>query len=164
MFAQATLGDWRLALDAGWREKSLTNITPFYTYEYEVAASTQALRAKLISQWSGLSNDLVFGADAGRWERTVLGTFGSVANQKSIAFYVRDELTLPSKTKFSAGFRTESIRKSIVPSLPKRCSRVAGASCGRHGRLLAPVTQRRAANRERAPGIADRSPSGCRGS
>ena len=113
VFAQATLGDWRLALDAGWREKSLTNITPFYTYQYEVAASTQALRAKLISQWSGLSNDLVFGADAGRWERTVLGTFGSVANQKSIAFYVRDELTLPSKTKFSAGFRTESIRKSI---------------------------------------------------
>ena len=111
LFAQAKLGDWQLALDVGRRDKSLLSVSPFFTYAYDVEASTQALRAKHITRLGSIDSALVLGLDRGRWERTVLGSFGSVSTQRSQALYLRDELALPTGTRLSAGLRSERVRK-----------------------------------------------------
>jgi iron complex outermembrane receptor protein len=111
LFAEATLGDWQLGLDAGWRDKALSSDNSGFIYAYDVDASTYALRAKHAARFGSLSNSLVFGLDEGEWKRTVQGAFGTVAKQRSQAFYAKDEVTLAGGTRLSAGWRTESVRK-----------------------------------------------------
>ena len=115
VLGEATLAGWQLALDAGWRDKALRSLSvsafgPF-AFDYDVAASNQALRARHTGPVAGLANSLVLGLDAGQWQRTVLGAFGSIARQRTLAWYARDELALAGGTRLSAGLRTESIRK-----------------------------------------------------
>ena len=112
LFAQATLGDWQLALDAGWRNKALASLNGGLAYGYEVDARTQSLRAKHAARFDGIGNALVIGLDRSQWERTVPGDFGSVSQQQSRALYLRDELTLAGGSRLSAGWRSESVRKS----------------------------------------------------
>ena len=111
VFGEATLGDWQLALDAGWRTKSLTSLNSGFAYDYDIDANTQALRARHSAQFGTIANRLVAGIDHARWERTVLGAFGSVATQRSQAIYVKDEATLAGGTRLSAGWRTEGVKK-----------------------------------------------------
>ena len=111
VFGEATLGDWQIALDAGWRDKSLRSSNSGFAYDYDVDASTYALRARNATRFGALANSLVAGIDHGRWQRNMLGAFGSEANQRSQAYYVRDELTLAAGTRLSAGWRTERVEK-----------------------------------------------------
>lgn len=113
VFAQATLGDWQLAFDAGQRDKSLRSVSSGFGYAYDVHADTYAARAKNASRFAGLGNELTVGFDRGTWTRDVLGDFGSTAEQTSHAIYLKDELTLAGGTRLSAGWRTEQIEKSI---------------------------------------------------
>jgi iron complex outermembrane recepter protein len=117
VFGQATLGEWQLAVDAGWRDKSLVSVNSGFAYDYDVDASTQSARAKHTTTFSGLSNALVLGLDRGRWERKVVGG-GDAATNTSRALYARDELTLLEGTRLSAGVRSESLRKANPGSTP----------------------------------------------
>ena len=112
LFAEASVGDWLLAADAGWREKALRSVSSFGNYDYDVKATHYALRAIHKARLNVLSNRLTLGTDHATWQRDVLGAFGSTAHQKSRAWYARDELTLASTgTTLSLGLRTEHIDK-----------------------------------------------------
>ena len=112
LFAQATLGDWQLALDAGRRSKSLNSVNSGFAYDYDVDATTQSLRARHALHVGKVVNTLVLGLDHGQWQRTVAG--GAESNQQSHALYGRDEIELPSGTRLSAGLRGEALRKTIA--------------------------------------------------
>ena len=112
LFAQATLGNWQLAFDAGWRGKSLSAMSSGFAYGYDVKASSQGLRARHATRFGDINNTLVIGADRGQWERVIPGSFGSVSDQRSRALYARDEITLAGGTRLSAGWRSEAVRKN----------------------------------------------------
>ncbi len=123
-FAQATLGDWQVALDAAERSKELDSLTAGVPgYQYEVDASSFGLRAKRQAKLGGLDNALVLGFDQADWTRTTLGAWGSVAKQASKAVYVKDDLTLSQGTRLAAGFRSESIKQSDNSSGVDRSTR-----------------------------------------
>ncbi|MDE2299296.1 MAG: TonB-dependent receptor [Burkholderiales bacterium] len=113
VFAQAALGDWQIGVDAGWRAKSLTSnyVSGGYSYDYDVDASTYALRARNEARFGAVRNSLVTGIDHDAWQRTVAGASGSVSNQHAQAYYLRDEVTLAGGTRLSAGGRSERITK-----------------------------------------------------
>lgn len=117
VFAQAVAGDWELGLDAGNRTKNLDSLSSgLPTYQFVVDANTLALRAKHETKFGPNSNAFVLGADQADWTRTVLGAFGSVAKQKSIAFYLKDDFTFSSGTRLAAGLRTENIQQTDTSS------------------------------------------------
>ena len=123
VFGEATLGDWQVGLDAGWRSKSLSSDNSGFIYAYDVDAQTYALRARHAAKFGAYANSFVAGIDHREWKRTVLGSFGSEANQRSNALYAKDELTLPGGTRLSAGWRTESVKKdnsSATDSIDER--------------------------------------------
>jgi len=111
VFGEAMLGDWQVGLDAGWRDKSLNSTSGGFAYAYDLDASTYALRARHAATFGAYANSFIVGLDHGAWKRTVLGAFGSEANQHSNAVYARDELALPGGTRLSAGWRTEAVTK-----------------------------------------------------
>ena len=114
VFGEAMLGNWQFGVDAGWREKSLDTVRPTSVYGYDVDAQQLALKARHVNRWAGMQNSLVVGHDRGEWDRAVRGTFGSsVAGQTSRGWYLKDDLTLASGTRFSAGVRTEKLDKSV---------------------------------------------------
>lgn len=113
VFAQADLGAWQLGLDAGWRQKRLDNpyVSSFgpSVYRYDVDARDMDLHARHAGNLADLPNVLVLGLNHAEWTRN--GQFSAVATQHSQAAYVRDELTLSTATRLSAGWRAEQIRK-----------------------------------------------------
>ena len=113
VFAEATLGDWQIGLDAGQRDKSVKSnfVRDGFTYDYDVDASSYALRARHATKFGTYANSFIAGIDHGEWTRTVLGSFGSESNQRSQALYLKDEVMLPGGTRLSAGWRTESVKK-----------------------------------------------------
>jgi len=111
VFGEAVLGDWQIGLDAGWRDKSLNSNSSGFVYAYDIDASTYALRARHAATFGAYANSFIAGIDHSAWKRTVLGSFGSEANQHSQAVYLRDEVALPGGTRLSAGWRTESVKK-----------------------------------------------------
>ncbi len=122
LFAQAVIGDWQLTADAGSREKKLSSlyVSSFGSsnYDYDVKATSYALRAVHSTKRSEFSNKLTLGNDYGTWQRDVLGTFGSTATQSSRAWYLRDEVTLASTgITLSLGLRTERINKNSTNAL-----------------------------------------------
>ena len=113
LFAEASVGDWLLAADAGWREKKLRSVSASGSNDYDVDAKNYALRATHSAQLTALSNHLTLGTDYATWQRDVRSTYGSsTALQTSRAWYARDEVTLASTgTTLSLGLRTERINK-----------------------------------------------------
>ena len=111
VFAQAQLGAWELAADAGRREKSLTSMNSGYAFDYDIDASNYSLRARHEATIGSVKNQLIVGIDHARWTREVLGAFGSTANQTSRAWYAKDDVTLAGGTRLFAGARTEKIDK-----------------------------------------------------
>ncbi|MFC5523662.1 TonB-dependent receptor [Polaromonas jejuensis] len=115
LFAEASLGDWQLLANAGWRDKKLRSTSAFGAFDYDVKATDYGLRAVHGAKQPAFSNRLVLGTDYASWQRDVLGAFGSTATQASRAFYFRDELTVASMgTVLSVGARTERIKKDIT--------------------------------------------------
>lgn len=117
IFAEAVLGDWQFGLDAGNRSKDVDSLTSGVpTYQFVVDADTLALRARHEAKIGAHANALVLGFDQGDWTRTVLGSYGSEATQKSNAFYIKDDFTLSGGTRLAAGLRTEDIQQTDTSS------------------------------------------------
>ena len=118
VFAEALLGNWQLAADAGWRDKSLRSLSPGSLYGYEVEARQVSLRARHAGRIGSASNILVIGHDRGTWARDVagfssFGPYSSQADQTSRSWYLKDDITLAGGTRLSAGVRTEKIDKNV---------------------------------------------------
>lgn len=118
VFAETQLGAWQLGFDAARRGKDLRSTFGGFPFDYDIDATNASLRARHAGRIAGLANALVLGIDHNDWERAVLGAFGSTATQRSRAVYARDELTLPTGTRLSAGVRTERFDKqsNAVPA------------------------------------------------
>ncbi len=114
VFAEAQFGSWQIAADAGKRDKTLRSMSAFGPYDYNVDASSFSLRARNESKFGNLQNIVVFGTDYNSWDRTVFGAFGSTAEQHSRAWYVKDDITLPTGTRVSLGYRTERFDKETT--------------------------------------------------
>ncbi|MBC7601517.1 MAG: TonB-dependent receptor plug domain-containing protein, partial [Ramlibacter sp.] len=110
-FAQADLGGWQLSADAGTREKHLRSVNSGFAYDYDVDTTSYTINARNESKLGGLANVLLLGASHERWEREVIGAFGSTATQTSRAFYAKDDVTLSTSTRISGGLGTERIVK-----------------------------------------------------
>lgn len=117
VFAEAVLGDWQLAMDAGRREKSLaySYVSQWGpgNYQYDIEADTLSLRAKNDQKFGYISNALVFGVDQGNWTRSVAGTPVAVSKQKNQGLYLKDDVIFAGGTRISAGWRTDDIQKDI---------------------------------------------------
>jgi iron complex outermembrane recepter protein len=115
--AQAELGSWQLALDAGQRWKKLRSVNFGSSFDYDIDAGNYALRAREEVTVGSVRNVLVLGVDFNDWQRDVLGAFGSKAKQNSTGIYAKDDVTLQGGTRFSLGARTERIEKDGSGSL-----------------------------------------------
>jgi iron complex outermembrane receptor protein len=113
VFGEVQLDAWQFALDAGQREKTLRSISFGAPFDYDIDASTVSLRARNEAKIGGVTNLLVLGLDNAHWDRTRLGAFGSLGTQSSRGIYARNDLTLASGTRLSAGARAERLRKSV---------------------------------------------------
>lgn len=109
LFAQADLGNWQLGLDYGQREKTLRSFSGS-VYAYDIEADNLSLRARHNLDLGGAKNAFIFGVDTAEWEREVFAS--SNAEQKSRAFYAKDDYTFASGTRLSLGGRAERIEKS----------------------------------------------------
>jgi len=114
VFAEMDVGSWQLAADAGWRNKSVRSMNSGFAYDYDTEAANHGVRARREGALGVHKNILVMGHDYNQWSRTVMGAFGSQANQTSRAWYIKDDVILANTgTRLSAGWRTESFNKSI---------------------------------------------------
>lgn len=104
LFGEAALGNWQLAADAAWRDKSLRSST----YDYDVDAKNLGLRARHQGTVHGLKNQFTIGQDYNRWARLA---YGSASGQSSRAMYLQNDLVLEGGTRMSAGWRTERMEK-----------------------------------------------------
>jgi iron complex outermembrane recepter protein len=111
VFAQADVGSWQFAFDAGQREKKLRSMNAGFPFDYDVDAKNYALRARNESAFDSVKNILVLGGDFNDWQRNVLGAFGSVANQQTRGWYAKDDVVLQGGTRFSLGARTDRVEK-----------------------------------------------------
>lgn len=110
VFSELTWGQWRIALDAGHRDKSLVYDTPFFDYAYNVEARNRGLRVRHTLPVGGFTNTVTAGVDRQDWRRAIVA--GATAAQESKAVYVKDDLALPGGTRLSAGVRRESALKT----------------------------------------------------
>jgi iron complex outermembrane receptor protein len=115
VFADTKLGGWTLGLDAGWRDKESRSVSVYNgfasPYDYDIDANNQSLRARNELSLGATRHTLVLGVDRNRWERHVLGAFGSQARQRSVGVYAKDDVDLSRDTRLSLGLRSESFRK-----------------------------------------------------
>jgi iron complex outermembrane receptor protein len=118
LFGQALLAGWQVAADLAWRQKALRSVTSspfgFSAYDYDVQARQQSLRARRALDLGGLRHEVSAGIDRQDWTRSVLGAFGSTAEQRSVGLYVRDEVALPTGTRVAAGVRRERLDKDAT--------------------------------------------------
>jgi iron complex outermembrane receptor protein len=111
LFANAELGGWQLAFEGGHRTKALRSLNSGFAYDYDIDSNSYALRGRRDASFGGWRNALTIGSDIDDWQRDLLGAFGSVARQRSRAFYAKDDLTLPGGTRLTLGARTARIDK-----------------------------------------------------
>lgn len=112
LFARAEVAGWELAFDAGTRTKELRSSNSGFSYDYDVEADFQSVRARNEHRFGGLTNIVVAGVDLHDWQRDVLGAFGATATQKTRGIYLKDDVVLAGGTRLSAGVRTEDVRKA----------------------------------------------------
>ena len=112
--ALALDGGWSLALDGGWRSKASRSVFGAFAYDYDVDANQWSVRARHVGRIDLGTNTFAIGVDDNRWQREVLGAFGSMADQTNRGVFVRDELVLAGGTRLVAGYRREALRKSVV--------------------------------------------------
>ena len=110
VFAEASMGEWQVAMDAGSRGKSGSSSFGGFIYAYDVDAGSASLRARHSAHVGTVQNDLMFGVDHDQWLRNV--AFSSTSFQNSVAIYLKDEVTLPGGTRLSLGGRVAHVRKT----------------------------------------------------
>ncbi len=113
VFAEAMLGDWQLALDAGTRNKTLYSYSPTWITQYDIDANSLSLRARNERKIGGHANVAIVGVDQADWTRTDLGSSKGVRKQENQGFYLKDDFILAGGTRLSAGWRTDDIRKDV---------------------------------------------------
>lgn len=108
-FLRVASGAWEWAIDAGQRHKELRSIMYGSPYDADVDAESYGLRAKHQADLGGLHNALVMGVDVHNWDRET--AYGK-ASSRATGVYVKDDVTLPGRTRLSLGLRSEGLKKT----------------------------------------------------
>ena len=109
-FAQADVGNWQLAFDAGERSKEVRSVFNGFRSDYDVDAHNYALRGRQEAKLGTVTNVLVLGVDRNEWKRTNVN-FSSDAAQDATALYAKDDVLFATGTRLSLGARSEKIHK-----------------------------------------------------
>ncbi|HEY0821103.1 MAG TPA: TonB-dependent receptor [Rhizobacter sp.] len=112
VFAEATLGNWQVALDAGQRDKSLDSTSGLFFYGYHIEARNRGLRVRHSTPAGAVTNTFTAGIDRNDWTR--VDSFGVTAEHESQGVYLKNDVGLPSGTRLSIGARRDSIVKTAV--------------------------------------------------
>lgn len=124
IFSQYRVAGYDLAADLSYRKKTVVS-----TYFFGSAPSTSTYdskqiqfspRVRRLADIGGMLNEVVAGIDLTKWERTTDASFSAAdANQKSKAFYLRDELRFDAahEGRVSAGVRREIFDKDFSDPL-----------------------------------------------
>ena len=116
VFTRYRLAGYDLAADLSYRKKTVDS-----SYFYDGGSSVGTTdskqiqfspRVRRLSEIGGMLNEVVAGVDLGKWERTAAT---ADAEQKSKAFYLRDELRFDAahQGRISAGVRREIFDKDF---------------------------------------------------
>lgn len=117
VFAEASVGDWQLAVDANQRSKQNSGFMWGSAYGYNVDASNYSMRARHEGKMgSSATNAFVIGYDQSNWDSVVTQSsyksIGTLASADATAVYLKDDLTfLATGTRLSVGWRTEEMKK-----------------------------------------------------
>lgn len=117
-FVEAHLGDWQLAADTNWRDKKYDSVLFGGAYDYSVGADNTSLRARHEGKFGSWTNVFVVGYDKGAWDRTITANdfnptaVGTVGSARSTAYYLKDDILLPTGTRLTAGVRSERMAKT----------------------------------------------------
>lgn len=106
-------GPWTASLDLGHKDRSST-----YSDASPFASDTERSKRQISPRltYATRDQDVAFSATLGldweRWDFDNVNTYGQeTGKQSNRARYVRADLTLPSRTRLSAGLRSEKVRK-----------------------------------------------------
>lgn len=114
VFAEAMLGDWQLAMDAGTRTKALYSYSPTWITKYDIDANALSLRARNERKIGGYTNIATVGVDKADWTRTDSGSSKGMRTQQNQGLYLKNDFILAGGTRLSAGWRTDDIQKNIT--------------------------------------------------
>ena len=116
VFSQYRLAGYDLAADLSYRKKTVDS-SYFYDGGSSVGTSDSkqiqfSPRVRRLSEIGGMLNEVVAGVDLSKWERSAAT---AAAEQKSKAFYLRDELRFDAahQGRISAGVRREIFDKDF---------------------------------------------------
>lgn len=109
-----------VAAELSYRKKTVESLYVFDGFPslsgYESKQWQFSPRVRKLGAVRGMVNELVFGADFTKWERTTTADFSAAdADQKSKAIYIRDELRFDPvhEGRISAGLRRELFDKKF---------------------------------------------------
>ena len=121
LFVEAHLSGWQLAADANRRTKKYDSVAFASPYAYQVDADNYSLRARHEGKFGAYGNVFIVGYDKGRWDRTITNStftpIGTLATAETSAYYVKDDVILPTGTRLTLGARSEGISKTESSSL-----------------------------------------------
>ncbi|MBC5783215.1 TonB-dependent receptor [Ramlibacter sp. USB13] len=110
VFAQADVGNWQLAFDAGQRDKEVRSEFGGFAADYDVAAHNYSVRGRHQAKIGNVTNILVLGVDRNDWARTN-NSFGADTRSEATALFAKDDVVFATGTRASFGARTEKIHK-----------------------------------------------------
>lgn len=126
LFAKHQYGSWEFAGDLSYREKTskTKSVSGFGTFLSNAGSEVTQFspRAKYLSEFSGIKNELVVGMDFLDAARATKNTFGGFpssdadGSQESAALYLHDEIRF-GKARIAAGFRHERFEQDFADPL-----------------------------------------------
>lgn len=120
LFAEGQIAGWTIGFDAGWREKALRSQSGgSSSYDFDIDANNQALRARTDWQLGGMNHRFVVGLDRNEWQRKAValssfGPYNTTATQQSTGLYAKDDIALTANTQLALGVRSEKFKKDFT--------------------------------------------------
>lgn len=115
VFGGLKLGSWQIDLETNQLQRASTAdyLADGYTVDSDVSMANSSVRARNQYNAGSWINALVLGGDQADWKKTTYGYYGDVTKSNSLAYYVKDDVIIPSTgTRLSAGLRTERVQRS----------------------------------------------------
>ena len=119
-FVEQNFGAWQFAAELTSRNQTaqFNNPSASNPYRYDGRLSQLTPRLRNLTQFDGLTNELVFGLDLGYWSRQTNSSYSlDEATQKSKAVYFRDEVKF-GQLRLAAGARHEVFDKTSADPAP----------------------------------------------
>jgi iron complex outermembrane receptor protein len=127
LFGERRLGDWDVAAELSYRDKTTQAafVSAFGTFEskYDTRVTQFSPRVRHLHASGAVKNELVVGVDFSDWTRVTDSTFAGSpsskadASQKAKALYARDEIKI-GNARIALGARHESFDKKSVDPVP----------------------------------------------